>query len=181
MQLPTHILVGALIQKNCQEQLPPRLALGVSAACAFLSHGLLDKLANLTYHLANPDFHSPIWVGYHLALVLVTVGLLVWLWKPFKWGIFFACVPDVDWVFIHAQEILHCQFGFYRQPYLHHLVGNLINSLPGLAWLNRLPNYRHNPWAILPEVVLLLALTSLLWFRIRRPEASAAQAGEAGA
>lgn len=119
MQAPTHILAGVLIQKAFVWKQHRRLALGLTAVCAFLSHGLLDKLARLTYHRANPDFHSPIWVGYHAALILVTLLFLYWWWKPFKWGIIFASLPDLDRVFIHAQEIFHFSIPFYRQPHLH--------------------------------------------------------------
>ena len=72
MQEPTHILAGVLIQKGFAWKRHPRLALALTAIGAFLSHGLLDKLANLTYHRADPDFHSPIWVGYHVAVLLAT-------------------------------------------------------------------------------------------------------------
>jgi hypothetical protein len=167
MQAPTHILVGVLIQKAFDRIEHRHLALGLTAVCAFLSHGLLDKLANLTYHPANLDFHSPIWVGYHSALVLVTLLFLYWWWKPFKWGIIFASLPDLDWVFIHGQEIFHFRIPWYQHPHLHNLLGRIFNDLPPFAWLNRLPNYRHNAWAILPEVVLVAALAVALRAKAR--------------
>ena len=182
MQLPTHILAGILIQKAFDWKHHHRLALGLTAVCAFLSHGVLDKLANLTYHRANPDFHSPIWVSYHAALVLVTILFLYWWWKPFKWGIFFACLPDLDWVFIHAQEIFHFQIPFYRQPHLHHLVGRILDVFPFIGWLNRLPNYRNNPWAILPEVAVVAVLAAALrcqgWRSQSGPPRSAQRDGD---
>jgi len=164
------MLAGVLIQKAFGRMQHRRLALGLTAVCALLSHGVLDKLANLTYHLANPDFHSPIWVGYHAALVVVTILFLYWWWKPYKWGIIFACLPDLDWVFIHGQEIFHFRIPFYRQPHLHHLLGRIVNDLPPFSWLNRLPNFRHNPWAILPEVVLLVVLATALRLKARRSD-----------
>jgi hypothetical protein len=170
MQAPTHILAGVCIQKAFDWKHHRRLALGLTAVCAFLSHGVLDKLANLTYHRANPDFHSAIWVGYHAALVVVTVWFLYWWWKPYKWGIIFACLPDLDWVFIHGQEIFHFRIPFYRHPHLHNLLGRILNELPGLAWLNRLPNWRHNPWAILPEVALVAVLAAALRCKTRRSQ-----------
>jgi len=170
VQLPTHFLAGVLIQKAFHWKQHRRLALGLTAVCAFLSHGLLDKLANLTYHPANPDFHSPIWVGYHSALVLVTVLFLYWWWKPFKWGIIFASLPDLDWVFIHAQEIFRFRIPSYRQPQLHHLLGRIFNELPPFTWLSRLPNYRHDPWAILPEAALLVGLAVALRCKTRQSQ-----------
>jgi hypothetical protein len=170
MQAPTHILAGVLIQKAFNWKEHRRLALGLTAVCAFLSHGLLDKLANLTYHPANPDFHSLIWVSYHAALVLVTILFLYWWWKPFKWGIIFASLPDLDWVFIHAQEIFHFSIPFYRHPHLHNLLGRIFNHLPPFAWLSRLPSYRHDAWAILPEVALVTLVAVALRLRARQPE-----------
>jgi hypothetical protein len=175
MQTPTHLLTGVLIQKGFDRMQNRRLALGLTAVCAFLSHGLLDKLANLTYHLANPDFRSPIWVGYHAALVVVTIVFLYWWWKPYKWGIIFANLPDLDWVFIHAQEIFHFRIPFYRQPHLHHLLGRVVNELPPFSWLNHLPNYRHNPWAILPEAVFLIVVAFALRVQTRGSQDSQAR------
>jgi len=177
MQAPTHILAGVLIQKAFDRIHHRRLALGLTAVCAFLSHGLLDKLATLTYHRANPDFHSPIWVGYHAALVLVTILFLYWWWKPFKWGIIFASLPDLDWVFIHAQEIFHFRIPFYRHPHLHHLLGRIFDDLPPFTLLNRLPNYRNNPWAILPEMALVAVLAVILRRKARRWQSDRAAGG----
>src|ERR1022692_2233550 len=169
MQTPTHLLVGALIQESFNRMQYRRLALGLTAVCAFLSHGLLDKLSNLTYHLPNKDFRSPIWIGYHAALIVVTVLFLYWWWKPYKWGIIFACLPDVDWVFIHAQEIFHFSIPFYRHPHLHNLLGRIFNHLPPFAWLSRSPSYRHDAWAILPEVALVTLVAVTLRLRARQP------------
>jgi hypothetical protein len=168
MQAPTHILAGVLIQKACSCRRHNRLALGPTALVAFLSHGFLDRLANLTYHRANPDFHSPIWVGYHATLLLVTILFLYWWWKPFRWGIVFACLPDLDWIFIHGQELLRFQIAFYREPLLHNLLGYVFDHLPGFGWLRHLPNYRSNPWAIVPEAVVITVLAFALRAR-RRP------------
>ena len=169
MQTPTHILAGVFIQKAFDWKHHRRVALVLTAVCAFLSHGLLDKLARLTYHRANPDFHSPIWVGYHAALVLVTILFLYWWWKPFKWGIIFGSLPDLDWVFIHAQGIFHFSIPWYRQPHLHHLLGCIFDKLPPFTWIDRLPNYRHQPWALLPEVALIALLAAVLRLKARDP------------
>lgn len=162
MQAPTHILAGVLIQKAFESKKHPSLALTLTAICAFLSHGLLDKLANLTYHRAKPDWHSVIWVSYHAALVLVTILFLYWWWKPYKWGIIFACLPDLDWVFIHGQKILHFEIPFYREPHLHHLLHWIFHLFPFCDWLDHLPNYRNNPWAILPEAAVVFVLAIAL-------------------
>jgi hypothetical protein len=170
MQEPTHILTGAIIQKSFEGMKHRKLAFGLMAMTAFLSHGFLDKLANLTYHPAEPDFKSPVWVGYHLFVVVATVTFLVLWWKRFKWGIIFACLPDVDWVFIHGQEIINKLFGlqvdFYHRPYLHNLDGYLWKTIPPFSfvtpYLDHLPNLRHNPWACVFEFVLVAILLLVL-------------------
>lgn len=169
MQEPTHILTGILIQKSVGAVLKPRgLELGVTAALAFLSHGLLDELARVTYHPADPNFHSPVWVTYHSVVAVATIAFLIWWWKQYKWGIAFAALPDLDWVFIHGQQIFHVSLPFYRQPHLHNLLHFIYHQIPPFTWLtaeiNRLPNERHNPWACLWEVLFV----AVLWLIVRR-------------
>jgi hypothetical protein len=170
MQEPTHILTGVIIQKSFDGSRHPKLALGLTAAIAFLSHGFLDKLSNLTYHPPEPDFHSPVWVSYHLFLVVATVVFLIIWWKKFKWGIIFACLPDVDWVFLHGREIFnkvfHTHSHFYPRPFIHNFDGYIWEHIPPFSfvtpWLDALPNLRHNPLACLFEF-LLVAFLLLVW------------------
>ncbi|HVM49833.1 MAG TPA: hypothetical protein VMU04_17525 [Candidatus Acidoferrum sp.] len=173
MQAPTHILTGALIQRGFEPVRPRALGLALTAVCALLSHGLLDRLANLTYHLPDPDFQSPVWIAYHACLLMLTIVFLYLWWKPYKWGIIFGCLPDVDWVFIHGQQIFHFQLAFYRQPHLHRLLGRILDAFPPFTALNRLPNLRHHAWAILPELVLLATLLfALVWLKPARPRSA---------
>ena len=179
MQTPTHILAGVIIQKSLDSPRHRVASRVLIAVTAFLSHGILDKLANLTYHLANPDFRSPTWVGYHLTLIVVTVVFLYIWWRPFKWGIIFGSLPDVDWVFIHGQEIFHVQIPFYRHPHFHRLLGWLLDNTPPFSWLNKLPNLRHQPAALLNELVfmgLLVWVVCWLGSRAKRAPAPAAAA-----
>ena len=170
MQEPTHILAGVIIQKSFEGSRHPRLAMGLTASIAFLSHGFLDKLANLTYHPAQPDFHSSVWVSYHLFLLVATIAFFYIFWKKFKWGIFFACLPDVDWIFIHGRELFNLIFGthsdFYPHPYLHMTVGFIWKYIPPFSFvtpfLDHLPNLRHNPLACVFEFLLVACLLLVL-------------------
>jgi hypothetical protein len=162
MQEPTHILAGIIIQKSFARVQPRALALGLTAVTAFLSHGFLDELARITYHPADPDFHSPFWVCYHAAILLTTIAF-VWLWwKPCKWGIAFAALPDLDWVFIHGQGIFHAHLSWYQHPHLHDLLNYIYHQIPPFssvaAQIERLPNHRHQPWACLWELLLVSVL-----------------------
>jgi hypothetical protein len=170
VQEPTHILTGVIIQKSFDGSKYPKLALGLTAVIGFLSHGFLDKLANLTYHPAQPDFHSPVWVGYHSFIVVATVVFVILWWRKFKWGIAFACLPDADWIFIHGREVFnrfcHAHSDFYPRPYLHNFDGYIWEHIPPFSFvtplLDHLPNLRHNPWACVFEFILVALLLLVL-------------------
>ena len=162
MQEPTHILTGIIIQRSCAHLKPRGVALGLTAATAFLSHGFLDELSRVTYHPAKADFHSVVWVCYHSTILLTTIAFLWLWWRKFKWGIFFAALPDLDWVFIHGQQLLHVSLPFYQQPHLHNLLHIVYHQIPPFAWVTallvRLPYNRENPWACLWEALLVATL-----------------------
>jgi len=159
-----------LIQKAFQGK-HRTASLTATAVVGFLSHGFLDKLSRVTFHPADPDFHSVFWVSYHLTLLTIAIVFLCRWWRQYKWGIVFANLADVDWVFLHAQEIIkyffHVQVSFYRQPYLHHLLGFIYERIPPFSFItrciDRLPNERHNPWACLWEVLLVAAMLVAFW------------------
>jgi hypothetical protein len=167
MQEPTHILTGVIIQRSLQWIKPRPLALTVTALTAFLSHGLLDRLADVTYHPAQANFKSPFWVGYHLCVLLASLCFLYLWWRPYKWGIFFAMLPDLDWVFIHSQEIFHFKIPFYTRPRMHDFLHIIFNQTPPFSHI-RVPNNRHHPWASLFEVALILAMLAVIRFLTQR-------------
>lgn len=172
MQEPTHILTGVITQKSFEGSRHPKLALVLTAAIGFLSHGFLDKLANLTYHPAKPDFHSPVWVCYHSFIVLATVAFFVLWWRKFKWGIILACLPDADWIFLHGRELynylFHAQSNFYPRPYIHNFDGYIWDQVPPFSfvtpYLDHLPNLRRDPWACVFEFMLVAMLLVVLKF-----------------
>lgn len=108
MQEPTHILAGVIIQRSVQLTCGRRAgALVLTAVAAFLSHGLLDRLANFTYHPPQADFHDPFWVVFHSCVLVTSILFLYIWWRRFKIGVTFAMLPDLDWVIIHGQKIFH--------------------------------------------------------------------------
>jgi hypothetical protein len=162
MQEPTHILAGVIIQKCCAWKKLRAFGLVLTAIVAFLSHGFLDKVANLTYHPAHADFHSVIWVSYHAAVLVATIVFLCTWWRRYWVGILFAMLPDLDWIFIHGQEILHISIPFYREPHLHHALRWIYAQVPALSFLDHLPKWRENPWAIVAEVLLVAVLVLII-------------------
>lgn len=168
MQEPTHILAGVLIQRSFQSVRPRALALTLTAACAFLSHGLLDRLANATYHPPNGSLESLFWLPFHYCVFVFTIIFLIIWWRRYKVGIFFAALPDLDWVFIHGQQILHIHKPFYQKPYMHNLLHVVFDVWPPFKYL-RVPNHRFNPWACLYEVALVLAMLVAIRFLTKSP------------
>jgi hypothetical protein len=157
VQEPTHILAGVIIQKSLSGVRPRALRLGGIALFAFLSHGLLDRLANFTYHPPQANFHSAFWICFHSGVLVCTILFLVIWWRQYWWGILFACLPDLDWVFIHGQEVLHLRLPFYHQPYMHRLLGLVFDKSPLFSWM-RIPSHRLNPWACLWEIALIAGM-----------------------
>ncbi len=168
MQAPTHILAGIIIQQSVRRSpLPRAAALSLTAAAAFLSHGILDKLANMTYHPPRADFHSRFWVAFHLCVLATTILFFCLWWRRFKWGILFAVLPDFDWVLIHGQAIFHFQIPFYRTPHMHNLLHVIVDQTPPMSWIT-IPNHRQNPWACLWEVALVFLMLAAIR-RLSRP------------
>lgn len=166
MQEPTHILTGVIIQKSLAWVKPRPVGIALTAAVAFLSHGFLDELARVTYHPADPDFHSVFWITYHSILLVTTIAFFWLFWKSYKWGVTFATLPDLDWVFIHGQQVFHVQIPFYRTPHMHDFLHIIYHKIPPFTWvtaqLERLPNNRHQPWACLWEVLLVSVLLLII-------------------
>ncbi len=177
MQAPTHILAGVLIQRSFQSVRPRALRLGLTAVCAFLSHGLLDKLANATYHPPNANFHDPFWVCFHSEVLIVTILFLVIWWRQYKWGIFFAVLPDLDWVFIHGQEIFHLHLPFYHKSYMHHLLHIVFDVWPPFKWLH-VPAHRFNPLACLYEAGLIASMLAGIYLLTKKKAPPTAAASE---
>lgn len=154
MQAPTHILAGVAIQKAFSKMRNRTVAFILMAICAFLSHGLLDKLARMTYHPPKADFNDPVWVTYHIFVLLSSLYFFYIFWRKYKWGILFAILPDFDWVFIHGQSWTGLNIPFYKQPHIHNFVHSIFDTIT--PFLNDLPDYRFNPWTALFEVILVV-------------------------
>jgi hypothetical protein len=166
MQTPTHIVAGVLIQKAFTGK-NRALTVAATAVVGFLSHGFLDKLSQITYHPPKPDFHSAFWICYHSTLLVTAILFIRLWWRQYKWGIIFANLPDVDWIFIHTQEIFHFKIPFYTRPHMHDLLGYIYEKIPPFSfitpYLDRLPSERHQPWACLWEVLLVGLMLMVFW------------------
>lgn len=159
MQAPTHILAGVIIKKLFDWSEYKAVAYTLIAVLAFLSHGLLDNIAKMTYHRPDADFSDPIWVAYHIAVLLTSIVLLYMYWSEYKLGIIFAILPDFDWIMIHSQHALGIDIPFYNTPHLHNALHFIFDSIP--VW-QYLPDLRYQPWAAIFEVILIAVLIFII-------------------
>lgn len=159
MQAPTHILAGVIIKKLFDWSEYKAVAYTLIAILAFLSHGLLDNLANMTYHRPDADFSDPVWVAYHIIILLVSIVFLYMYWTDYKLGIIFAMLPDFDWIVIHGQKILHLDLPFYDTPHIHNLLHFIYDRL--ILW-QYLPDLRYQPWAAVFELILIAILIFII-------------------
>lgn len=158
MQAPTHILAGVIIKKLFEWRRFKPVAFVIIAVLAFLSHGLLDALARITYHRPDADLGNPVWVGYHLVVLLTTIVFLYMWWGGYKWAIVFALLPDIDWVFIHVQELFRVTIPFYTTPHIHNLLHLIYDNVPPFSYISQLPDNRYNPLAAFGEVLLIIGM-----------------------
>jgi hypothetical protein len=168
MQAPTHILAGTIITEAFKRMKNRKPAFVLVAICAFLSHGLLDKFAKMTYHRPDADFNDPVWVGYHIGVLLTTILFIRLLWKDYKWGIIFAMLPDLDWVFIHGQKIVGINIAWYKTAHIHSVVHFVFDNLWPFYHLHKLPDYRYEPLTALGEILLLILLFMFLRWQQRK-------------
>jgi hypothetical protein len=158
MQLPIHILAGFIVGKTFDRVSVKWIGILMMLFTSILLHGIFDKLGNLTYSPSQADFSNPFWLGYHFVNILVSITFLYLYWSQAKWGILFSVAPDVEWIFVRVQEIFHLNFGFYNQPYLHDGIGHFLDSVPPFYFLNLLPDFRADEWAVLVEIFFIAML-----------------------
>lgn len=154
MQLPTHLLVGALIEKAAGRAPPPaRRSLTIIAG--LLSHRLLDLATPLTYHPPDARPRDPFWLGYHIGLLALTVAV-VRRYRRLGLGMFAAALPDIDWLIAHPARALGLPI--WREPHLHRALESATAPLAAPGWVTRSGDRRDRRSAALVEVAVIAAL-----------------------
>ncbi|NJN97468.1 MAG: hypothetical protein HC875_26995 [Anaerolineales bacterium] len=154
MQAPTHFLVGILIEKSAQKIETPGLRRILIILTGVISHGILDKLARLTYHPPDALIKDWFWVVYHLSIAFLSIYILRKYWGKYKFGIVSAILPDFDWIVAHPARLMGLDIPFWQQP-LHNFVYNLLEAIPFFNLLNSLPNWTLERKGVVLELVLL--------------------------
>jgi hypothetical protein len=159
LQLPTHLIVGIVIQAVLTYYflIPEWLSVFLTIIMAFFSHFLVDAIAKITYH--PPDrIDDNFWLIWHVFLLLFgIVILLVFMWK-YAIGMLFANLVDIwDWLTLRKIARRKGQPEWGKQYYLHPFANKIRSTF--FFWL---PNLSHNRVGILPEVLLYLSWIFLL-------------------
>ena len=164
MQGPTHVLVGVLIERTFNGVRQNWLRVPLIAVTALFMHSVFDRIARLTYHPPEADFHSVFWISYHFVVLIAFIFSLYYFWKPYKLGIIFSVLPDFDWVIIHGKRIMGIDSDFYNQPWMHKSIHFLTDRIPPFSWLQHLPELTPFHWAALVEVLIVFSLFSLILY-----------------
>jgi len=153
--------MGVLIQKTLRVVKPSHLRYFLTALLAFISHGVLDKLARFTYHPPNPLFGDPFWTVYHLIIVLLSIFIIIKYWSKYKIGMIFSILPDLDWVILHTSSFFSLQTIFQYEPIFHNIF-NLLDFIPPFKYLNSLPDLSLRWEGAVLESGILLMLVFLI-------------------
>jgi hypothetical protein len=162
VQSATHLLAGILIQRATDRVQDASLRRTLVASLGVLSHGALDKVARMTYHPPEPRPNDPFWAAYHTALYALSAFLLIANYRPYKRGMFWAAAPDLDWVARWVARRLPWDAPLWSEPILHNALHGLVDALPGLNRLSRLPDWRTKQGGALVEFALLALLATLI-------------------
>lgn len=139
MFLPTHMAVGAIIDKATGGGWKRRIFL--VAPLAFASHALLDFF-NCGPHTLYHEVSGPLLTGLVVSVSIVFVALLLWKAHRYWWGMLFAALPDLEWVVFGIAEKM----------------GNESIKLSGLHHNLFWPSCLATEWGLLAQAVLLLML-----------------------
>ena len=162
MQTPTHILIGALVQKTVERYAPQPLVPWASAPLALLSHGVIDKLARFTYHPPEAQLDDPFWRAFHAAVLAGSVILFRRYGRRFRWGVYGATAQDLEWVAAHLARAIRPGTDLFGEWSPHRLVSRALDRVPIVRALERLPRWTHRKEAALIEIALIgLALWGL--------------------
>lgn len=162
MQAPTHILTGVLIEQAVSPIGSPALRYSAIVAAGAISHVLLDRVARLTYHPPDPLPRDWFWVGYHALTLGAAAHLVRTRWRGNKAGILAASLPDFDWALTWAGRLLPGRQRRERPAHLHHHILRLVETVPGVRSLARLPNWTQRRGGSMLELAICGGLLALI-------------------
>lgn len=154
MQLPTHFLVGIMIQAFFLWIWPSGMIwvqLTLIGITAFLSHILLDCLAISTYHPPKAHWDDPFWKIFHLGVYLLALVIVIFYGCTYWWGMLWSFMIDlVDWIILRWLA--------HKDPIFHPIIDKIRNKL--FSWL---PNLTTKKFASVYELALNIIVFFLFW------------------
>lgn len=169
MQLPTHLVAAVAIDKFVQKsQLPTSIKPLVVACACFISHGILDKMAKATYHPPDP-IDDRFWKDYHQLVLPNITWLVLGNYGPKHLGaMIFSALPDLDWVVRDLTRRYGWHIPGWDKPVLNEGLHQVLNKVPVVNQLNRLPDWRFQRKGVLVELGLVTALLLVIQFLDRK-------------
>ncbi len=154
MQAPTHFLTGMIIFRAFSSwfpALPPWILISLTVIASVFSHFLLDCLADLTYHLPDPQWNDPFWVSYHVIFVYIgSLVMLVVFWQGYWWVMLASILPDIiDWYTL--------RWIFKKDSVVHPLIDKMREH-----WFSWLPNWRDRKWTVALEICVDMGLLLII-------------------
>ena len=165
MHSPTLILAGMIINRAFNWKSFRFFSVLFTIITALLFSGMLTKLGKMVYDPPHLSFADPIWLIYHVVILLISLVMLYMYWGEYKLGIIFSLLPDLDWVVLGISNMFGKELIFYKEPLLHNALNYFMDNVVPFSYLNLLPDNRTNPLACIVEILLFAFL--LLIFKMQ--------------
>ena len=172
MQAVTHLLTGIVIQILCFMYFTLPLNIIFTIVFAFLSHFMVDAFAIVTYHTPEPQKGDRFWSAWIIIMIVGAFVLVIWLiiiglfWFYFLGGFFAILVDIVDWGILrpiqYKKKELDSKSIWEEGYYFHKLIAKFREKT--LFWL---PNWNYKRKGIIPEIIVITALSLIVFFLIR--------------
>lgn len=163
MEAITHILTGVVLQILCFKYVLFPWNYILTIFLSFLSHFIIDALAKITYHTAEPQKEDKFWVIWHIIIFIASVGSAIYFFIPYWLGVLSANLVDIwDWAILRTiqnRKRENEKIENWGENYFIHY--NLIDKIREkiFFWL---PNLNNKKYGIIPELLLILILNVLI-------------------
>jgi len=153
MQLPTHLIVGILIQEMITLYIPRNdfIRVLLTIICCFSSHFFVDAISIITYHPPERE-NTKFWLYWHIFVYTAGILIFILFFNPYWLGMLSAYVVDLwDWYFLRPVSNKYNKPDLYQRYGLHFIANTLRKPLIKVG----VPDLRYNPYGIIPELVLI--------------------------
>jgi hypothetical protein len=163
MEAITHILTGVVLQIISFKYTPFPWNYILTIVLSFFSHFLIDALAKITYHTPEPHKDDNFWVAWHIIILVASIGSAIYFFIPYWVGAIFANAVDLwDWAImrrIQKRKKENENIDKWGEKYfIHYKIIDKIREKV-FFWL---PNWNHNKYAIIPELIMIISLIGLI-------------------